>query len=214
MPRNLSLLNLNPQRLPRGSGERGNSLHSKWKLSGEGDGTLSLLIVVVTIVQSLSRVWHFMTPWTVAHQAPLSMGFPGQDYWSGLPFPSPGDLPNPRIKPVSLHWQNYSLPLSPLGSRRYWLADVCVCMLHICMLLQPCPTLWDPVTVAHQAPLSMGFSRQEYWSGLPCPPPGDLPDPGAEPTSLTSPALVGRFFTTSATWENHQLYVFVCICHQ
>ena len=48
----------------------------------------------------------------------------------------------------------------------------------------------------------MGFSRQEYWSGLPCPPPGDLPDPGIEPVCLTSPALAGRFFTTSATyWE-------------
>ena len=47
-------------------------------------------------------------------------------------------------------------------------------------------TLW---TVAHQAPLSMGFSRQEYWSGVPCPPPGDLPDPGIEPTSPLSPAL-------------------------
>ena len=52
-----------------------------------------------------------------------------------------------------------------------------------------------------QAPQSMGFSRQEYWSGLPCPPPGDLPHPGIEPTSLMSPALAGRFFTTSATWE-------------
>ena len=61
-------------------------------------------------------------------------------------------------------------------------------------------TLW---TVAYQAPLSMGFSRQEYWSGLPCPPPGDLPDPGMKPASLRSPALVGRFFTTSATWETH-----------
>ena len=59
-------------------------------------------------------------------------------------------------------------------------------------------TLW---TVAHQAPLSMGFSRQEYWSGLPCPPPGDLPDPGMESASLMSPALAGMFFTTSATWE-------------
>ena len=58
-----------------------------------------------------------------------------------------------------------------------------------------------PWTVARQAPLSMGFSRQEYWSGLPCPPPGDLPNPGIEPVSLTSPALAGRFFTTSATWE-------------
>ena len=58
-----------------------------------------------------------------------------------------------------------------------------------------------PWTVACQAPLSMGSSRQEYWSGLPCPPPGDLPDPGIEPVSLLSPALAGGFFTTSATWE-------------
>ena len=54
-------------------------------------------------------------------------------------------------------------------------------------------------TVARQAPLPMGLSRQEYWSGLPCPPPRDLPDPGAEPTSPTSPELAGRFFTTPAT---------------
>ena len=52
-----------------------------------------------------------------------------------------------------------------------------------------------------QVPLSMGFSRQEYWSGLPCPPPGDPPDPWIEPTSLTFPALAGGFFTTSVTWE-------------
>jgi len=50
-----------------------------------------------------------------------------------------------------------------------------------------------PWTVAHQAPLSMVFPRQEYWSGLPCPPPGDLRDPGIKPAS---PALAGRFFTT------------------
>ena len=56
--------------------------------------------------------------------------------------------------------------------------------------------LW---TVAHQAPLSMAFSRQEYWSGLPCPPPGDLPNPGIEPAFPMSPALAGGFFTTSAT---------------
>ena len=52
------------------------------------------------------------------------------------------------------------------------------------------------------ASLSMGFSRWEYWSGLPCPPPGDLPDPGMEPVSLSSPALTGRFFSTTATWES------------
>ena len=52
------------------------------------------------------------------------------------------------------------------------------------------------------------FSRQEYWSELQCPPPGDLPDPGIEPASLTSPALAGRFFTTSATWEAWNLVQF------
>ena len=68
--------------------------------------------------------------------------------------------------------------------------------------LQLCPTLCDPVnTVACKAPLSMGFSKQEYQTGLPCPPPGDLPDPGIKPSSLMSPELAGGFFTTSTTWE-------------
>ena len=58
-----------------------------------------------------------------------------------------------------------------------------------------------PWTVAHQAPLSMGFSRQEYWSGLPCPPPGDLPNPGIKSMSLTSLALAGGLLTTSTAWE-------------
>ena len=52
-------------------------------------------------VKSLSRVRLFATPWTVAYQAPLSMGFSGQEYWSGLPFPSPGDLLDPGIEPGS-----------------------------------------------------------------------------------------------------------------
>ena len=56
--------------------------------------------------------------------------------------------------------------------------------------------------VAHQAPLSMGLPRQEYWSGLPFSFPGNLPNPGTEPKSLASPALVGRLFTTSAIWES------------
>ena len=58
-----------------------------------------------------------------------------------------------------------------------------------------------PWTVARQAPLPMGVSRQQHWSGLPCPPPGDRPLSGIKPASLRSPALAGRFFTTSATWE-------------
>ena len=58
----------------------------------------------------------FVAPWTIACQAPPSMGFPRQEYWSGLPFPSPGDFPNPGIKTTSAPWQTDSLPLSHLGS--------------------------------------------------------------------------------------------------
>ena len=72
---------------------------------------------------------------------------------------------------------------------------VCVCVFsHVQFFVTP----W---TVACQAPLSMGFSRQEYWRGLPFPTPGDLPNPGIETTSPEFPALAGGFFTTSATWE-------------
>ena len=69
-------------------------------------------------------------------------------------------------------------------------------------------TLW---TVAHQAPLPMGFSRQESWSELPCPPPGDLPHPGMEPESLVSPALAGRFFTTASPGRPSRLHIYVQI---
>ena len=58
-----------------------------------------------------------------------------------------------------------------------------------------------PWAVTHQAPLSMGFSRQEYWRRLPFPSSGDLPNPGIKPESLTSPALAGLFFATNTTWE-------------
>jgi len=59
-------------------------------------------------------------------------------------------------------------------------------------------TAW---TVAHETPLSLGFCWQEYWSELPFPSPGDLPNPGLEPTSLASLASAGRFFTTCTSWE-------------
>ena len=68
-------------------------------------------------------------------------------------------------------------------------------LLQLCRLFA---TLW---TVALQAPLSMGFFSQVHWSGMSCPPPGDLPYAGMKPTLLMFPALVGRFFTTSTTWE-------------
>ena len=72
--------------------------------------------------------------------------------------------------------------------------------MHACMLSSVLlfVTLW---TVVRQAPLSMGFSRPEYWSRLPFPTPGDLPDPGIKPTSLGSPELAGGFFTNCTTWE-------------
>ena len=71
---------------------------------------------IIVIVQSLSRVLLFATLWTVAHQAPLSMGFSRQEYWSGLPFPYLGDLPDLGIKLASPPWQTDSLSLSHLGS--------------------------------------------------------------------------------------------------
>ena len=71
--------------------------------------------------------------------------------------------------------------------------------MYVCMhakSLQSCPTLCDLWTTAHQSPLSMGFSRQEYWSGWLCPPPGDLPNPKMEPKSLMSPALQADSLST------------------
>ena len=72
-------------------------------------------------------------------------------------------------------------------------------MLSLFSRVQFSATSW---TVAQEVPLSMGFSRQEYRSRLPRPPPGDLSDPGIKPASLRSPPLAGRFFTTSTTWED------------
>ena len=69
-------------------------------------------------VKSLSRVWLFATPWTVAYQASPSMGFSRQEYWSGLPFPSPGDLPDPGIEPGSLALEEDALTSEPPGKVR------------------------------------------------------------------------------------------------
>ena len=157
------------------------------------------------------------------------MGFSRQIYWSGLPFPAPGDLPHPGIEPISL------VPPSVAGRfftcwairealmTSYYQADfgsfkTLAYKWHRCPLRLVCPSsllsslssiyvyvlsrfthVWLFVTlwaIAHQASLSMGFSTQECWSGLPGPPPGDLPDLGIKPVSLTSPALTDGFFVT------------------
>ena len=127
-------------------------------------------------MKSLSRVQLFATPWTVAYQAPPSMGFSRQECWSGVPLPSPGDLPNPGIEHRSPALRADASPFEPPGKTT-----------HVCILSRfSCVRLFvTPRTVAYQAPPSMGFSRQECSSGLPLPSPGDLPNPGIEPGSPT-----------------------------
>ena len=110
-----------------------------------------------------------------------------------------------RIFPIQgsnlclLHWQADSFSTeSPRKPQRM----ECACVLSCFSCVQLFVTQW---TIAHQAPLSLGFSRQEYWSGLPCPPPGDIPDPELKLAPFTSPAQAGRFFTASATWEPQRM---------
>ena len=83
-------------------------------------------------------------------------------------------------------WKSYNSELLFLGEVTEMSAQA----------LSPIQLLATPWTIAHKPPLSMGFPKQEYWSGLPFPPPGDLPNPGIEPKSPVFPALAGRFFTT------------------
>ena len=94
-------------------------------------------------------------------------------------------------------WSSSSLRKDPLLPK--YTSSICnACMGSHFSRVQLCATLW---TLALQAPLSMGFSRQEHWSRLPGPPPGDLYNLGIEPKSLMYPELAGSFFTTKATWE-------------
>ena len=108
--------------------------------------------------------------------SPLSMEFSRQEYWSGLPFPPPGDLPDQEIKPLSSCVSCTGRQI--LYHRATWETH------GGGLVAKSCSTLATPWTVARQAPLSMGFSRQEYWSGLPFLSPGDLSNPGIEAGSL------------------------------
>ena len=116
------------------------------------------------------------------------------------------------------HWANHKnadIPLAILQNREHrtyfilWHSKyLCCAVLSHFSHVQLFATLW---TVASQAPQSMGFSREESWSELPCPPPGDLPNSGIEPESLTSIYTSSGFFTTSATWEVPKKYLFSTI---
>ena len=140
--------------------------------------------------QLLNHVQLFATPWTVARQVLLSMGIFRQEYWSGLPFPPSGHLSDAGIKPMS--------HLSPVLAGRSFTTEPPGKPSDInewrVKLLSHVRLFAIPWTVAHQAHLSMEFFRQEYWSGLPFPSPGDLPYPGIKPRSpeLQADALLSE----------------------
>ena len=155
------------------------------------------------------------------------MGFSRQGYRGGLPFPPPGlqstapyqaslggtTIDRSVVEPTSCLLAHYPSALVS-GAPHLWLLGWLL-WINLFVTLKSSVFRWQspddlcvpsrisvwlsatPCAVACQAPLSMGFSRWEQWSGLPCPPPGDLPDPGIEPVSLMAPALASRFFTTS-----------------
>ena len=120
------------------------------------------------VVQLLSRVQLFVTPLTAACQAPLPMRFSRQEYWSGLPCPPLGDLPNPGTEPRSPAFQVDSFTTEPSGKPN---------MLLLKWKLLSCVRFFVTPWTIH----SMEFSGPEYWN---CPSPGDLPNPGIEPRSL------------------------------
>ena len=132
-----------------------------------------------------------VTPWTVAP--------PGRNTGVGCHslfhiFPTQGlNRGLLHCRQILYHLSHQGIPIQlyiDINIYRYKYMCVCAQSLSCVWLLV---TTW---TVACQAPRSMGFSRQKFWSGLPFPPPGDLPNPGIEPTSPASPSLAGRFFTT------------------
>ena len=98
--------------------------------------------------------------WAVANHNSPSIGFSRQEYWSGLPFPPPGDLPYPGIEPES--------PMSPALTGRFLVAESPDAA---AASIQSCPTLCDPIDGSPPGLPSLGFSRQEHWSGLPFPSP-------------------------------------------
>ena len=170
------------------------------------------------MLSCFSPVQLFATLWSVACQAPLSIGFSTQEYWSGLPCPPPGDLLHPRIEPMS--------PMSPALARGFFITSTkarqklliirkkIIYIYYITQKGHCCfsrlvmsDSFATPWTIAHQASLSMGFPKQEYWNGLPFPSPWALPDPGTEPTSL---ALAGGFFTTEPPGKPLHKVAFLC----
>ena len=126
----------------------------------------------------------------------------------------------PRVEPLGLMVVLFLLVCKPPYCFLWWLhqSTFLANCIHVCFLSHVWPFV-TPRTVAHQASLSMGFSRQEYWSGLPFPPPGDLPNPRIEPMSPAASALAGGFFTTEPLGKSQSvsgfsfLHILVNVCY-
>ena len=138
-------------------------------------------------VKSLSRVQLLATPWTAAYQAPLSMGVSRQEYWSGLPLPSPISMKRAKvnliIKRKSLKTRDCPAQLQ----KTPWETWVQLCLkdhltqlylsVTMCSVSQSCLTLYNPMDSTPQGSSVHGIVLAKYWSGLPFSPPGDLPGP-------------------------------------
>ena len=141
---------------------------------GEGRGrenrSFGLKLHTACVLSHISRVWLFVTLWTLVRQALLSIEFSRKEYWSGLPCPPPGDIPHSGIEPASF--------ICPALAGRFfttsetWEAqNIHTAAAAAAASLQSCPTLCDSIDGSLPGFPSLGFSRQEHWSGLPFPSP-------------------------------------------
>ena len=126
-------------------------------------------------VKSLSCVRLFAAPWTVAYQAPPSMGFSRQEYWSGVPLPSPGDLPNPRIK-LAVSYVSCISRQVLYHQRHLWFMKV----KSETLVSQLSPTLCDPTDCSLPGSSVHGIFQARVLEWVPLPPPEDRPNPGIE----------------------------------
>ena len=141
------------------------------------------------LFQSCCHCWVFQICWHIECSTFTASSFRIWNSSTGMPSP-----------PLALFIVMLFIP-SPSD-----LICMCACVLSHFSCVKLCVTAWLQPT---RLLCSWGFSGQEYWCGLLCPPPGDLPNPGIKPASFTSSSFAGRFFTTGATWEAPILYVYM-----
>ena len=140
--------------------------------------------------KSLSRVQLFATPWTVACQAPLSVRFSGQEYWNGLPFPSPGHLPDPGTEPVA----------SAVAGRFFTTSATCCCCCCCCSVVSVVSDFCGLIDCNPPGSSVYGILQAILeWVAIPS---SRAPSPPRDRTWVSYfTALADGFFTTSTTWE-------------